>query len=84
MKGIDMYTKIQQLKALKYSQRGAAEALGIHRDKGSKKVFIRAFNPFAINMEVIDENNRSLGQMTKLDDRGFFQINFDKFEKVFL
>ena len=32
MKGIDMYTKIQQLKALKYSQRGAAEALGIHRD----------------------------------------------------
>ncbi len=51
--------------------------LGIHRDKGSKKVFIRAFNPFAINMEVIDENNRSLGQMTKLDDRGFFQINFD-------
>ena len=24
--------------------------LGIHRDKGSKKVFIRAFNPFAINM----------------------------------
>ena len=32
MKGIDMYTQIQQLKALKYSQRGAAEALGIHRD----------------------------------------------------
>ena len=32
MKGIDMYTKIQQLKALKYSQRSAAEALGIHRD----------------------------------------------------
>ena len=32
MKGIDMYTKIQQLKALKYSQRGAAEALGIHRE----------------------------------------------------
>ena len=32
MKGIDMYTKIQQLKALKYSQRGAAEALGIHRN----------------------------------------------------
>lgn len=32
MKGIDMYTKIQQLKALKYSQRRAAEALGIHRD----------------------------------------------------
>ena len=32
MKGIDMYTKIQQLKALKYSQRSAAETLGIHRD----------------------------------------------------
>ena len=31
-KGIDMYTKIQQLKELKYSQRKAAEALGIHRD----------------------------------------------------
>ena len=32
VKGIDMYTKIQQLKALKYSQRSAAEALGIHRN----------------------------------------------------
>lgn len=32
MKGIDMYTQIQQLKALKYSQRSAAEVLGIHRD----------------------------------------------------
>ena len=51
--------------------------LGIHRDKGSKKVFIRAFNPFAISMEVIDENHQSLGQMTKLDERGFFQINFE-------
>ena len=27
-----MYTKIQQLKAMKYIQRGTAEALGIHRD----------------------------------------------------
>ena len=27
-----MYTQIQQLKALKYSQRSAAEVLGIHRD----------------------------------------------------
>ena len=51
--------------------------LGIHRDKGSKKVFIRAFNPFAQSMEVLNADNQSLGQMTKLDDRGFFQINFD-------
>lgn len=51
--------------------------LGIHRDKGSKKVFIRAFNPFAQSMEVLNADNQSMGQMTKLDDRGFFQINFD-------
>lgn len=51
--------------------------LGIHRDKGSKKVFIRAFQPFAASMEVIDPAGNSLGMMTEIDERGFFQINFD-------
>ena len=32
MKGIKMYTEIQQLKELKYSQRSVAKTLGIHRE----------------------------------------------------
>ena len=52
--------------------------LGIHRDKGSKKIFIRVFNPFAAEIEIIDTNGKSLGKMTKVDERGLFQINFDK------
>ena len=55
--------------------------LGIHRDKGSKKVFIRAYQPFAAAIEVIDDNGKSLGKMTEIDSRGFFQINFDKTEE---
>ena len=49
--------------------------LGIHRDKGSKNVFIRAYQPRTKQIELLDENNNSLGLMTKLDDRGFYQIN---------
>ncbi|MBR1648866.1 MAG: 1,4-alpha-glucan branching protein GlgB [Alphaproteobacteria bacterium] len=50
--------------------------LGIHRDKGSKNVFIRSFLPHAEKVEVIKKgDNSSLGDMQKLDDRGFFQIN---------
>lgn len=52
--------------------------LGIHRDKGSKKVFIRTFNPFASQIEVIDAAGKSLGKMNKIDERGLFQLNFDK------
>ncbi|MBQ8672368.1 MAG: 1,4-alpha-glucan branching protein GlgB [Alphaproteobacteria bacterium] len=54
--------------------------LGIHRDKGSKKVFIRVYQPFADKIEVIAENGESLGEMAKLDERGFFQLNSDKTE----
>ena len=54
--------------------------LGIHRDKGSKKIFIRAYQPFASAIEVIDDQKKSLGKMLKLDERGFFQINLDKTE----
>ena len=54
--------------------------LGMHRDKGSKKIFIRAYQPFAQQIEIIDKDNHILGQMQKIDDRGFFQINFDKTE----
>ncbi|MBR2137482.1 MAG: 1,4-alpha-glucan branching protein GlgB [Alphaproteobacteria bacterium] len=54
--------------------------LGIHRDKGSKKVFIRVYNPFAKNIEVLDARKRSMGKMEKIDERGFFQLNTDKTE----
>ena len=48
--------------------------LGIHRDKGTKKVFIRVFNPFASEIEVIDVSGKMLGKMSKVDERGLFQI----------
>ena len=54
--------------------------LGIHRNKGTKKVFIRSFQPFASKMEVIDAKGKTLGQMQKLDERGFFQLNTEKTE----
>ena len=52
--------------------------LGIHRNKGTKKIFIRAYQPFASAIEVIDGKGESLGKMEKIDERGFFQKNFDK------
>ena len=54
--------------------------LGIHRNKGTKKVFIRAYQPFASSIEVVDKQGVSLGLMEKIDERGFFQINFDRTE----
>lgn len=54
--------------------------LGIHRDKGSKNVFIRAYMPKTNSIELLDENNNSLGMMTKLDSRGFYQINLGTIE----
>ena len=54
--------------------------LGIHRDKGSKNVFIRAYMPKTNSIELLDENNNSLGMMTKLDSRGFYQINLGAIE----
>lgn len=55
--------------------------LGIHRNKGTKKIFIRAYQPFAASIEVIDEKGESLGKMEKIDERGFFQKNFDETEE---
>ena len=49
--------------------------LGIHKDKGSKEVFIRAYQPHSKAIELIDNNNQSLGFMNCLDPRGFYQIN---------
>ena len=49
--------------------------LGIHKDKGSKEVFIRTYQPHAKSVELINEKGDSLGFFTKLDERGFFQIN---------
>ena len=49
--------------------------LGIHKDKGSKEVYIRAYKPNAKSIELLDGDNNSLGLMTKLMDGGFYQIN---------
>ena len=42
--------------------------LGIHRNKGTKKVFIRAYQPFAESIDVIDRNGNILGKMEKIDE----------------
>ncbi|MBQ9235562.1 MAG: 1,4-alpha-glucan branching protein GlgB [Alphaproteobacteria bacterium] len=49
--------------------------LGIHRDKGSKESFIRAYLPRSSSIEVLSRDNTSRGFMTKLDARGFYQID---------
>ena len=49
--------------------------LGMHRDKGSKEIFIRAYKPNSQSIEVISRDGSSWGMMTKLDARGFYQIN---------
>lgn len=49
--------------------------LGIHKDKGSKEVFIRTYHPDSKSVELLDEQDNSMGFFTKLDDRGFYQIN---------
>lgn len=54
--------------------------LGIHKDKGSKEVFIRAYEPHAKSIEVIKADGSSVGFMTCLDDRGFYQINLGMVE----
>ncbi|MBE6452353.1 MAG: 1,4-alpha-glucan branching protein GlgB [Alphaproteobacteria bacterium] len=54
--------------------------LGIHKNKGSKEVFIRTYQPHAKEIELVDANGNSLGQMTKIDARGFYQINLGKIE----
>lgn len=52
--------------------------LGQHRDKGSKNIFIRAFLPFTKSVEVLSQDGKILGSMTKLDERGFYQMEFGK------
>ena len=54
--------------------------LGVHKNKGSKEVYIRAYQPHSISIEVLKRNGDSLGQMTKLDERGFYQIDLGKTE----
>lgn len=54
--------------------------LGIHKNKGSKEVFIRAYQPHTKSVEVIDYQNNSLGLMEQLDPRGFYQIELGKIE----
>ena len=54
--------------------------LGIHKDKGSKEVFIRTYQPHTNKIELLDSQGNSLGLMTKLDERGFYQINLGKIE----
>ena len=54
--------------------------LGPHKDKGSKNIFIRAFLPHSNSVFVLSQDGQKLGQMTKLDDKGFYQIEFGKTE----
>ncbi len=54
--------------------------LGIHKNKGSKEVFIRTYQPNTRSIELLKKDGTSLGQMTKLDDRGFYQINLGAIE----
>jgi len=49
--------------------------LGIHRNKGSKESFIRSYLPKSSSIEVLARDGSSRGMMTKLDDRGFYQID---------
>ncbi|MBR2300108.1 MAG: 1,4-alpha-glucan branching enzyme, partial [Alphaproteobacteria bacterium] len=52
--------------------------LGMHKDKGSKNIFIRAFLPHTNSVDILSADGKNLGQMQKLDDRGFYQIEFGK------
>ena len=52
--------------------------LGIHKNKGSKEVYIRAYLPHSKSVEVLRRDGSSLGQMVKLDERGFYQIDLGK------
>ncbi|MBO4284690.1 MAG: 1,4-alpha-glucan branching protein GlgB [Alphaproteobacteria bacterium] len=54
--------------------------LGIHKDKGSKNVFIRAFLPHTTSVSLISEHGKNLGAMKKLDERGFYQIELGRTE----
>lgn len=54
--------------------------LGIHKDKGSKEIFIRTYQPNTKSVELQKKDGTSLGQMTKVDDRGFYQINLGAVE----
>ena len=67
----------EEMEAIINGDHGNAFAvLGIHRNKGSKEVFIRAYYPNTKSIEVIRKSdNSSLGYMEKLDERGFYQIN---------
>lgn len=49
--------------------------LGIHKDKGSKAVFIRTYHPNTKSIELLDGQGNSMGFFTKVDERGFYQIN---------
>jgi 1,4-alpha-glucan branching enzyme len=54
--------------------------LGIHKDKGSKEVYIRTYQPGSNGVEVVDYDGKVIGKMTKLDKRGFYQINLGQSE----
>lgn len=52
--------------------------LGIHKNKGSKEIFIRAYLPHSKSVEALDRDGNSLGVMTKLDERGFYQLELGR------
>ncbi|MFI3241297.1 MAG: 1,4-alpha-glucan branching protein GlgB [Alphaproteobacteria bacterium] len=54
--------------------------LGIHKNKGTKEVYIRAYVPNTKSVELLKKDDTSLGYMERLDDRGFYQINLGAIE----
>lgn len=54
--------------------------LGIHRNKGSKEVFVRAYQPNTKSVELLKSDGASLGLMDKVDERGFYQISLGAIE----
>lgn len=71
----------EEMEAIIVGDHGNAFAvLGIHKNKGSKDVFVRAYQPNTKSIELLKDDNTSLGFMTKLDERGFYQINLGSME----
>ena len=54
--------------------------LGMHRDKGTKNIFIRAFLPHTNSVDILNYDGKNLGKMEKIDPRGFYQIEFGAIE----
>lgn len=61
---------------------GVFSVLGIHKDKGTKEVYIRAYEPNTNKIDIVDKDGKNIISMTKLDDRGFYQANLGVVENL--